>query len=406
MNCLVGQSGGPTSVINSSLAGVIQAGIDFKFDKIFALRHGIEGLLRDNIVEIDKEKFISNNIKEKLMRRPSSILGSCRYRLTDYLNDNIYKVIFEKLKELEITNFVYIGGNDSMDTVKKLNAYMEKNQIDWISVVGSPKTIDNDLMGMDHSPGFGSASKYIINTINNIRTDVDIYDKKTVTFVEIMGRNAGWLTASSLLTNYNRDKRVVNLIYLSEKPCTKEQIIADINEAHKDEDNLIVAVSEGFMDSDKYFEKSIVRSYDQGFNHPIISGIASRISDYIYDVMDIKTKAVELNISQRTNHIISKTDALEAVQLGYKSIEMSMNKTNVVPVIRRKNLEDYEVEYDYVISNDIANMESVIPQNWLNDMETLEQHIFKYALPLVKGEMEQEFENGMIKYIELGDIIA
>lgn len=405
MNCLVGQSGGPTSVINSSLAGVIQAGLDFNFDKIYALRHGIEGLLKDNIVEIDKKKLVSENIKDKLMKRPSSILGSCRYRLTDDLNDDIYRLIFEKLKKLEITNFVYIGGNDSMDTVKKLNAYMIKNKIDWISIVGSPKTIDNDLMGMDHSPGFGSASKYIINTINNIRTDVDIYDKKTVTFVEIMGRNAGWLTASSLLTNYNRDKRVVNLIYLSEKPCTKEQIIEDIKKAHEIEDNVIVAVSEGFMDSEKYFEKSVIRSYDQGFNHPIISGIASRISDYIYDVMDIKTKAVELNISQRTNHIISKTDAEEAFELGYKSLEWSREKTNIVPVIKRKDAQSYEIEFSHVISGEIANMESIIPQSWMKDMETLEQKIYQYALPLVKGEMPQEFENGMIKYITLDDII-
>lgn len=405
MNCLVGQSGGPTSVINSSLAGVIQAGIDFNFDKIYALRHGIEGLLIDNIVEIDKEKFVSDNIKDKLMRRPSSILGSCRYRLTDDLNHDIYYKIFEKLKELNIGNFVYIGGNDSMDTVKKLNAYMIKNNIDWISIVGSPKTIDNDLMGMDHSPGFGSASKYIINTILNIRTDVDIYDKKTVTFVEIMGRNAGWLTASSLLTNYNREKKIVNLIYLSEKPCTKEQIISDIETAHKEEDNIIIAVSEGFMDSEKYFEKSIIRSYDQGFNHPIISGIASRISDYIYDVMDIKTKAVELNISQRTNHLISKTDALEAFELGYKSLELSRETTNVVPVIKRKDSENYEIEYNHVISDDIANMESMIPQSWLKDMETLENEVYKYALPLVEGEIEQVYKNGMVDYLELGDFI-
>ncbi|MBK1637342.1 6-phosphogluconate dehydrogenase, partial [Rhodovulum adriaticum] len=258
--------------------------------------HGIEGFLKDKIVEIDKDRFLQSKAARRLKSRPSSILGSCRFKLDEDISSPIYKEIFDKFKEYEISSFIYIGGNDSMDTVMKLNKYIYKNKIDWINIVGSPKTIDNDLMGMDHSPGFGSACKYIVNTLRDIRCDVDIYDKKTVTFVEIMGRNAGWLASSSLLANYGMEREVVNLVYLSENPVPKEDIIKDIENAHKYEDNLIVAVSEGFMDTNLNFKDEIYRSYDRGFNHPVISGVSRKLSEFVYQMMDIKTKAVEVNI--------------------------------------------------------------------------------------------------------------
>lgn len=405
MNCLVGQSGGPTSVINSSLAGVIQSAIDNGFEKIYALRHGIDGLLSENIVEIDSRKYKKLNASEGLKRRPSSILGSCRYKLPEDLTDGIYEKIFKKFKELEISSFVYIGGNDSMDTVYKLNEYMKLNKIDYINITGCPKTIDNDLMGMDHSPGFGSASKYIINTIRDIRTDVDIYDLRTVTFVEIMGRNAGWLAASTVLANYNMDKDIVNLIYLSEKSISKEQIINDINEAHKKEKNLIIVVSEGFMDSEEFFKEEKYRSYDKGFNHPIISGISRKLSEYVYQKLDIKTKAVELSITQRTNYMISKTDTDEAFELGYRALKSSINCTNQIPVIRRISNNPYKIDYKFVESFVIANKEKIIPTEWLKNKNIFKEKMIEYALPLVQGEVEQVWENGMHKYINLKDII-
>ncbi|MFQ9997843.1 MAG: 6-phosphofructokinase, partial [Anaerococcus obesiensis] len=168
MNCLIGQSGGPTAVINSSLAGAIQAGIDFDFDNIFVSLNGIEGLLSENIKKVDKDLFEKENANERLRKRPSSILGSCRFKLSDDLKDWQYKKIFENLKKYEISTFVYIGGNDSMDTVMKLNSYIEKNKIDWVNVVGCPKTIDNDLCEMDHSPGFASASKFVNSALRQI----------------------------------------------------------------------------------------------------------------------------------------------------------------------------------------------------------------------------------------------
>lgn len=406
MNCLVGQSGGPTSVINSSLAGVIKASFDNNFVKVYGLLHGIEGLLTDKIVEIDKEKYLQTNANKKLQNRPSSILGSCRFKLPEDLSDPIYIKIFDKFDELGISNFVYIGGNDSMDTVNKLNRYMQKNNIDWIHIVGCPKTIDNDLFGMDHSPGFASASKYILNTIRDIRTDVDIYPLETVTFVEVMGRNTGWLAASTYLLNCLHEKDIVNLVYLSEESVSKEQIIEDIKEAHKTEANLIVVVSEGFMDKENFFEHCEYRSYDEGFNHPIISGISRQLSEYVYAQLGLKTKAVELNITQRTNHMISKTDSDEAYLLGYKAILGSLEQTNIVPVINRISDNPYQVEYSYVKSETISNKEKFLPKEWLENKDDLKQYVCKYVKPLVSGEVIQESQFGMHKYIELREFIA
>ena len=216
MNLIVAQSGGPTSVINSSLAGVIDGGIDNDFDNIYLSHNGIEGIIGDHISRVDTEAFTRDNIGKKLKARPSSILGSCRYKLSGDFEDPVYEKIFAVLKKYDIGLFIYIGGNDSMDTVDKLNTYMKEKSIEGINVIGCPKTIDNDLMGMDHSPGFGSAAKFIAQSLRTIRTDVDIYDLESVTFVEIMGRHAGWLASSSLLANHGYNKKVVNLLYIPE----------------------------------------------------------------------------------------------------------------------------------------------------------------------------------------------
>lgn len=405
MNCLVGQSGGPSSVINSSLAGVIQASIDNNFDNIYVLRHGIEGLLNDNISKIDVEKYKQNFANERLKQKPSSILGSCRFKLPNDLDDEIYEKIFNKLKQLNISSFIYIGGNDSMDTVHKLNKYKKYKNIDFVNINGCPKTIDNDLKHMDHSPGFGSCAKFIANTLIDIRTDVDIYDINTVTFVEIMGRNAGWLAGASIISNINRKKDTINLIYLAEQSVSKEQIIEDIKNALKFEKNVIVVVSEGFMDSYNFFKEEIYRSYDSGFNHPIISGISRKLADYVYNILDIKTKAVELSITQRTNYMISKVDSDEAYTLGYKSLEISIDNTDKIPVIIRISDEPYTVEYKMVDSNDIANKEKVIPNEWLISKDIFTENMKKYVYHLIQGEIQPDTLNGLHKYIEIDDII-
>ncbi|WP_297788700.1 diphosphate--fructose-6-phosphate 1-phosphotransferase [uncultured Anaerococcus sp.] len=403
MNCIVAQSGGPTSVINSSLAGVIQAGIDNDFDKIYLSLNGIEGILHRNIREVDKDKFEKNKAKDRLMARPSSILGSCRFKLPKDIDDEIYRKIFAFLKEKEINVFVYIGGNDSMDTVKKLNEYIQKYKIEDINVVGCPKTIDNDLNGMDHSPGFGSAAKYIAHTLRNIRNDVDIYDLESVTIVEIMGRHAGWLAASSLLANHKMDKDLVNLVYVPEINKSIEEIVADIKEEMKAEKNLIIAMAEGFRDRDSYLDKQMFTNSDDGFNHPIISGVAQRLADYLREKLGVKARAVELNIVQRTASTISKTDTEEAFKLGYKALSLGINQTNLIPVLRRKESQVYEIFYTEVEPDLIANKEMKIPETWLADKNTFQEKMMAYALPLIQGELGQSFESGMPVYVNLCD---
>lgn len=405
MNLIVAQSGGPTSVINSSLCGVIDAGILEEFDNIYLSRFGIEGLIKGEIVSVDKDKFIKNNIKDKLMARPSSILGSCRFKLSDDFTDEVYKKIFDRFEEYDISSFVYIGGNDSMDTVSKLNSYMRENSISGINIVGCPKTIDNDLCQMDHSPGFASAAKFINQTISQMRLDVDVYKLKSVTFVEIMGRNAGWLAGSSLLSNYNRDRKVVNLLYLPEDDKSIDEILDDIKISLKEESNLIVAVAEGFMDRDKILLKESISNTADGFSHKVIAGVANRLADIVRDKLNIKSRNVELNICQRTNTIISKTDSLEAYQLGFRAASISKEKTNLLPIIKREESNDYKINYSFVASEEIANKERKIPQEWLDDRNLLEEKMIAYTYPLIQGEVSIAYENGLPVFVNLCDFI-
>ena len=403
MNLIVAQSGGPTSVINSSLAGVVDSGIDNDFEKIFVSMNGIEGIINENIRLVDTEIFTKENMTKKLKARPASILGSCRFKLDSDLDSPVYEKIFDVLKKNDIGLFVYIGGNDSMDTVKKLNAYIDYKKIEGINVVGCPKTIDNDLEGMDHSPGFGSAAKYIASTLRSLRCDVDIYDLESVTFVEIMGRHAGWLAASSLIANYNYPKDLVNLLYIPEDEMSIDELLDEIRKALKTEKNLLVAIAEGFRDVDGVLSEEVFANTKDGFNHPIVSGVGQRLADLVRDRLNIKSRAVELNIVQRSNTLISETDSKEAYQLGYRAVDLGTTRTNFVPVLRRKEGKGYEVYYTEVNPDEIANMEMKIPQDWLVDKKTLQEKIHTYALPLISGEVDQVYENGMPVFVKIED---
>lgn len=403
MNLIVAQSGGPTSVINSSLAGVIDSGIDNEFEKIFVSMNGIEGIINDKIRLVDIETFAKNNVTKALKARPASILGSCRFKLDNDLDNPIYEKIFENLKKNEISLFIYIGGNDSMDTVTKLNKYIDYKKIEGINVIGCPKTIDNDLEGMDHAPGFGSSAKYIAQTLRSLRCDVDIYDLESVTFVEIMGRHAGWLAASSLIANYSYKKDLVNLIYVPEDQTSIEEILNDIENALKTEKNLLVAIAEGFRDVDGVLSQEMFTNTKDGFNHPVVSGVGQRLADLVRDRLNIKSRAVELNIAQRSNIIISQTDSNEAYNLGYKAVEIGIDSTNLVPVLRRKDSDTYEVYYTEVRPDEIANKEMKIPKEWLKDKKTLEEKIQNYLLPLIKGEVPQIFKDGMPVFVDIED---
>lgn len=404
-NAIIAQSGGPTSVINSSLAGTISSFIENDYDHIYLSLNGIEGIIDGNYEEVDKDKFINGNIKEKLMARPSSILGSCRFKLPESLEDETYEKIFDNLRKLEITSLIYIGGNDSMDTVMKLNSYMDSLDISGINVIGCPKTIDNDLCEMDHSPGFGSAAKFVNQTIQTLRTDVDIYNLESVTFVEIMGRHAGWLAASSLISNHHAGREIVNLLYLPEDNKSLDEIIGEIKEALKTENNLIVAIAEGFRDRDNKLDKEMFSNTDDGFNHKIVAGVAVRLADIVRSDLEIKSRAVELSIVQRTNSLISQTDANEAYKLGYRAAELSKDKTNLIPILVREDSDQYEVTYTEIRPEKIANLEKKIPQYWLEDKNTLQEKITGYALPLIAGEVDQEYKNGLPVFVSLKDFI-
>lgn len=367
------------------------------------MENGIAGLIEGRILEVDQEAYRDKNIEDELQSEPAAILGSCRYKLPENLSDEVYVKIFETLENYDITSLIYIGGNDSMDTVVKLNRYMEKNNVEGINIVGVPKTIDNDLREMDHSPGFGSAAKYVATALKLIRTDVNIYNVKSVTFVEIMGRNAGWLAASALLANYKEPRRAVNLLYLKEVEKTKEDILADIKQGLEYENNLVIAVSEGFMDKEGYFERTDDASFDSGFGHPVISGIGEKLSNFVSNELGLKSRSVELSILQRTSFLISGQDSKEAFELGRSALIKSMEESNLIPIVKRKEGKDYQYYIDYVKPDLIANKEKFIPKDWLESYTILEDKIIAYALPLIQGEVMGKFSRGMVSFIKLDD---
>ena len=258
---------------------------------------------------------------------------------------------------------------------------------------------------MDHSPGFASAAKYITNTLRTLRTDVDIYDLKSVTFVEIMGRHAGWLAASALTANYGMNKEVVNLVYLPEDKKSIDQILNEIKDALKEENNLIVAIAEGFRDKDNKLDEETFENRNDAFGHKIVAGVASRLSDLVRARLKIKSRAVELSIAQRTSNLISKTDAKEAYKLGHKALKLGIDSTNLIPVLKRKDSKEYEVYYESVSPDKIANKEMKIPEDWIVDKKTLEEKIISYTLPLIEGNVEQTYQNGMPVFVELGEFI-
>jgi len=259
---------------------------------------------------------------------------------------------------------------------------------------------------MDHSPGFGSAAKFVAGHLMTVRIDADIYDLESVSVVEIMGRNAGWLTASALLAN--KEREMVNLVYLSEMDLSKEELLEDVKKALKKDKNVIIAVSEGFMDREGYFKTSHVQSHDSGFNHPMVAGVGKNISDYLHEELDIKTKAIELNILQRTSMLISETDAREAYQLGYKAVEYGLEgHSGVVSTLYRdEEADDYRVIYDYVAVETIANKEKKIPSDWFNEKDnSFDQKLIDYLEPLIKGEIRQEMVDGLPAFITLDELI-
>lgn len=404
-NVIVGQSGGPTAVINASLAGVYKTAKDMGADTIYGMRYGIQGLLEKKIVDLG-EKIRNDMDVELLKRTPASFLGSCRYKLPESSEDKaIYEKIFAILEELEITAFFYIGGNDSMDTVDKLSKYAEKIGSD-VKIVGIPKTIDNDLCLTDHTPGFGSAAKYVASTMLEIAHDTYIYHIPSVVIVEIMGRDAGWLTAASCLAR-NDYSLAPHLIYLPEVDFDENQFIEDIKNVLKTSRCVIIAVSEGIHDKDGNYISATSAVADK-FGHAQLSGTGKALESLVKDRMDIKVRSIELNVLQRcAAHISSRTDINESFALGQAAVKYAAEgMTAVMSTIKRVSNDPYQwiIEPENVAL--IANQAKTIPLEWITpEKNDVTPEMEAYLRPLIIGEVSLQYKDGLPMYLPVNHLL-
>lgn len=405
-NCLVGQSGGPTAAINASLAGVIKQCLDSDFDNIYGMINGIKGFLNHQIMDL-KEKFSDEDMLQALIQTPAMYLGSCRYKLPVYDEDpEVYEKIFKIMKELEITDFFYIGGNDSMDTVMKLSGYAKIMGID-LHVMGIPKTIDNDLMGSDHTPGFGSAAKYVAATMKEIVYDSMIYQLQSITIVEIMGRNAGWLTAASALARCESNT-APDLIYLPEVPFDKDSFIASIAEVFKRKRGVVIAVSEGIKDANgNYLDNDSEFTQRDAFGHILHSGTGKVLENICSNAFHCKVRSIELNVLQRcAMHLASKCDLDESFLIGKSAVECALaNETGKMMVFNRVSDNPYKMEIGSMDVNNVANLEKKVPVEWINEEHNnIKEELFTYLNPLVQGEVTIKYKNGVPDYLNVAHL--
>ncbi|MEC9485855.1 MAG: 6-phosphofructokinase [Candidatus Izemoplasma sp.] len=388
-NLIYGQSGGPSSVINASAYGVLDEALKSNdIDHVFIMKHGIDGLIQNAIVSVDTFKKQLPLLKHT----PSSAFGSVRMKLPDpKVNDELYKKIVHNLKANNIGFIVYNGGNDSMDTVMKLGRYFKDNDID-IKVLGVPKTVDNDLPETDHTPGFGSAAKYIINTVMQIKLDSTVYPKGKVTIIEVMGRHAGWLTAAShvaSLSNLGPD-----LVYLPEHSLSLDQILNDIKQSYQPNHNCLVVVSEGIKDETGNFFGSRDAQKDS-FGHTQLGGVASYLAAAVESTLNIKTRVIELSSTQRAAAFLrSKQDVLEAEMVGRTAVKcIQEGHTSMMVTIKRVSNNPYLVTYNIKDIASIANRERCIPKTMLNGLK-MHQSFYDYILPLIQGEEVGNYSQG------------
>lgn len=400
-NCIIAQSGGPTAAINASLAGVISGVLQSKnFDILYGSLNGITGILDHRLLNLTDIFGKDQELLKRLLITPSMYLGSCRYKLPLPEADlAIYETLFRFFKEKEIAAFFYIGGNDSMDTVDKLASYANKIGSS-IRFIGIPKTIDNDLCITDHTPGFGSAAKYVASTFLEIAHDTSIYKQKSVTIVEVMGRDAGWLTAAGILAR-NEYHMAPHLIYLPEHPFDPDEFEADVKELLSRQSNVIVAVSEGIRNKNGNYISASANAVDT-FGHSQLSGAGKTLEYFLREHLDVKVRSIELNILQRcAAHIASKTDLEEAFALGEKAVDLaSYGETAVMLVIKRTGNHPYTVSFESAPVSEIANKTKTVPLSYINKRGNgLTDSMADYLRPLIQGEMVIPYENGLPCYL-------
>ena len=399
-NLIVGQSGGPTSAINSSLAGVIKKALQSdKIHTVYGMVNGIDGFLREEISVLDR--FSDDNRIRLLRQTPSSFLGSCRKKLPDAVdNSKIYEDIFALFEKYNIGYFVYIGGNDSMDTVCKLSVYAKEHNID-VKIAGVPKTIDNDLTLTDHAPGYGSAAKFVANSVRQIAMDTRVYNMKSIVVTEIMGRNAGWLTAAAALAN-TPSFSPVDIILLPETVFDKDKFLNRVNEVMSEKNSTIIAVSEGIKDkSGKYIGETGSQLMNDGFNHAALGGVGKIIEEIIKSNTKIKTRAIEFSTLQRCcAQNISKCDYEEAFNAGYKATAHILDgNTGFMAGFVRASQSPYKCEVNFFSVSDVANFEKKVPDNMIgSDKMSVTKDFIDYALPLISGEPDLIYDNGVLDF--------
>lgn len=406
-NVLVAQSGGPTTVINASLAGVISAAMkEESIGQVYGSLNGIQGVFDKNLIKLADHFKENETLIDLLKKTPSMFLGSCRYKLPECHKNNIdYENIFQVFSELQIKYFFYIGGNDSMDTVAKLTQYAKMINFD-IKMIGIPKTIDNDLVEIDHTPGYGSAAKYIASSVLEIAHDTYIYDIESVIIIEIMGRDAGWLAAASALAR-NDYSTAPHLIYLPERPFSAGQFVADIKDQFKKRKQVIIAVSEGIKDQMGTYISAKSTQVDQ-FGHAMLNGTGKYLEGIVQNTIGCKVRSIELNVLQRcAAHISSLTDINEAFTLGEKGVEAALKgHSGEMVILRRLSDSPYQVEYATVDINLVANAEKNIPDEWINVAgNDIKRELIEYMKPLILGEVEIPYEGGVPKYLFIEELI-
>ncbi len=405
---LIGQSGGPTSVINASALGCIEAALKSEnVTKVYGAAHGIKGVLDDCLYDMNQED------KEELalMRNtPSSVLGTCRYKLKDFKEDDTdYKRILEIFKKYDIRYFFYNGGNDSMDTCNKISRYMTQNGYE-IRVMGIPKTIDNDLALTDHCPGFGSAAKYIATSCMEIYRDAKVYGTGSITVLEIMGRNAGWLTAASAIATYKG--MGPDLIYLPEVSFDLDRFIADVKRVYDEKGDVLVAVSEGIVDKGGRYISELLASGEKSkdsFGHVQMGGLASTLANYANNKIKAKVRGIEFGIIQRcAAHIASETDVNEAYLAGKTAFKAAeAGETDRMVAFEREEGPEYSCKTVLVPLAQVANFEKKVPREWINDEGNgILKPFIDYALPLIQGENKVPMEDGVPRFATLKKIKA
>lgn len=396
-NLLVGQSGGPTAVINGSLYGVVSEGLaNPEIDNVIGMINGIEGFLADHTMDMAPLK--ENGELERIRTTPGSYLGSCRYKLPENLSDPVYPELFQKFTEKEISYFFYIGGNDSMDTVSKLSRYAATVGSD-IRIIGVPKTIDNDLVLTDHTPGYGSAAKYVASTVREIAIDASVYDNKpSVTIVEIMGRHAGWLTAASVLARKFKGDNPV-LIYLPEVAFSPDTFIEKVKEKLTKTSNLVVCISEGINDGNGTFVCELASDVGTDtFGHKMLTGSGKYLENLVKEKLGIKVRSVELNVCQRcSSSCLSATDLDEAAASGRFAVSAALNgETGKMINFIRKSDDPYILEFGTADVNEICNKEKAVPEEWITkDGSDIGDEFIAYARPLIQGSVEVPMKDGL-----------